>query len=294
MCKQRWGNREMLSITAQLYLTGLGKVFDRQTSVNIFIIKMCRRTGVKLTKLPCFMKTETPVDSDCNPEPIPTVSEAPWWVWVEITTFPPPLRKSDFSRVLFRVGFLSHCWKFHTHSPLLSSCTLSTDAGLEEDVLGCGCDCESADGDQREVGVGGICLLPEGRCQGCLPTAKLQCLLEFQLLAPVLRTPCHLQSLEKDQGRCDMEQKSSIVILSNWFFKVLRRDDGVAFWVKKKTYSFLYLQFTLGVIQGTKYPVCEVTMQNVLYLFTGRSNLTPPAIESKTGNRHRSSNRYRD
>lgn len=142
MCKQRWGNREMLSITAQLDLTGLGKVFDRQTSVNIFIIKMCRRTGVKLTKVPCFMKMETPVDSDCNPEPIPTVSEVPWWVWVEMTTFLPPLRKSDFSRALFRVGFLSHCWKFHTwprplsatNSPLLSSCTLSTDAGLEEDV----------------------------------------------------------------------------------------------------------------------------------------------------------------
>lgn len=268
---------------------------------------MCKRAGVKLTKLPCFMKTETPVDSDCNPEPIPTVSEAPWWVWVEITTFPPPLRKSDFSQALFRVGFLSHCWKFHTwprplsatNSPLLSSCTLPTDAGLEEDVLGCGCDCESADGDQREVGVGGICLLPEGRCQGCLPTAKLQCLLEFQLLAPVLRTPCHLQSLEKDQGRYDMEQKSSIVIFSNWFLKVLHRDDGVAFWVKrlkkkKPIYSFLYLQLTLGIIQGTKYPVCEVTMQSDLYPFTGRSNLTPPAIESKTGNRHRSSNRYRD
>lgn len=165
-------------------------------------------------------------------------------------------------------------------------------------MLGCGCDCESADGDQREVGVGGICLLPEGLCQGCLPFAKLQCLLEFQGLAPVLRTPCHLQSLEKDQGRCDMEQKSSIVILNNWFFKVLGRDDGVTFWVKrfekKKTYSLLYLQLTLGVIQGTKYPVCEVTMQRGLYLFTGRSNLTPPIIESKTGNRHRSSNRYRD
>ena len=93
-----------------------------------------------------------------------------------------------------------------------------------------------------------------------------------------------------------MEQKSSIVILNSWFFKVLGRDDGVAFWVKrfKKNYSLLYLQLTLGVTQGTKYPICEVTMQRGLYLFTGRSNLTPPIIESKTGNRHRSSNRYRD
>lgn len=146
-----------------------------------------------------------------------------------------PWGRHWFSRGLFRIGFLeppciaaawdsiSFCLFVYREYIILCSPgfpSVSWPAVWGEGVLESGGGFASPDAAQREVRVGGTCLLPVGRCYWMLASYgfRLTARISLQLpvaeakSAPILSAPCHLQVL----GNKQQTNKCIRIIVDPW------------------------------------------------------------------------------